>query len=200
MSNLDPSWEQPSHCQYSFADFTLDLDGGFLKRQDGQNVPLRPKPFEVLACLVKHHGRLVTKDSLIEAVWPDSAVTDNSLAQCLVEIRKVLGDESQELIRTVPRRGYTFAGKVSTAPVEFRRLTPVSDVVTSPLPLPLPTTRRRNKIGAIVFGFVAFVALAWLVASNRHPVTTDPTYTQITNLQIPPYHQRYHRMAGWLRL
>jgi len=204
LSNLDPTWEQPSHRQYSFADFTLDLERGFLKRQGGQDVALRPKSFEVLAYLVKHHGRLVTKDSLIEAVWPDSAVTDNSLAQCLVEIRKALGDESQQLIRTVPRRGYTFDAKVTTSLAEFRRPTSVTDVVTSPLPLPLATTEHRNpsKTVAIVFGFLALVAVVFLFLSNRRPVTADPTYTQITNFTdsaISPAISPDGRMVAFLR-
>ena len=104
-----------SRRQYSFGDFTLDLDGGFLRR-GAEEVALRPKPFEVLVYLVEHHGQLMTKAALTEAVWPDTAVMDNSLAQCLVEIRRALGDDSQQLIRTVARRGYIFTAPV-TAPV-----------------------------------------------------------------------------------
>jgi DNA-binding response OmpR family regulator len=88
--------------QYSFADFTLDLEGGFLWR-GVEEVTLRPKAFEVLSYLVRHHGRLVSKNALTEAVWPDAAITDNSLAQCMVEIRRALNDDSQQLIRTVAR-------------------------------------------------------------------------------------------------
>ena len=85
-----------------------------------EEVPLRPKTFEVLAYLVKHHGRLVTKTALIEMVWPDTAITDNSLAQCLVDIRRALGDDSQQLIRTVKGRGYVFAAPVTTPVSDFR--------------------------------------------------------------------------------
>ena len=42
------------------------------------------------------------------AVWPDTAVTDDSLVQCLIEVRRALGDSKQEIIKTVPRRGYIF--------------------------------------------------------------------------------------------
>jgi DNA-binding winged helix-turn-helix (wHTH) protein len=61
------------HC---FGDYVLDLEGGFLRRR-GEEVSLRPKSFEVLACLVKHHRRLVTKAALMETIWPDTAVTDS---------------------------------------------------------------------------------------------------------------------------
>src|SRR5262249_49075937 len=76
--------------KYSFGGFTLDLEGGFLHR-GAEEVALRPKPFEVLVYLVEHHGRLVTKAEITLAVWPDTAVMDNTLAQCLVEIRRAIG-------------------------------------------------------------------------------------------------------------
>src|SRR5512138_1237451 len=98
--------------QYRFGEFVLDLETGFLRR-NGQDMPLRPKSFEVLTYLVVHHGRLVSKNELVEAVWPDTAVTDNSLSQCLFEIRRALEDGAQTAIRTVARRGYVFDMPVS---------------------------------------------------------------------------------------
>src|SRR5262245_244553 len=97
--------------KYRFGTFELDLDRGFLV-QEGREVALRPKSFDVLRHLVVHHGRLVSKDDLTAAVWPDTAVTDNSLSQCLFEIRRAIGDESQTIIRTVARRGYVFDAPV----------------------------------------------------------------------------------------
>jgi DNA-binding winged helix-turn-helix (wHTH) protein len=69
--------------EYAFGDFTLDVEHNVLRR-GGLEVTLRPKSFEVLAHLLDHHGSLVAKNELIEAVWPDTAVTDNSLALCLL--------------------------------------------------------------------------------------------------------------------
>src|SRR6185503_21192382 len=109
--------------QYRFGDFTLDLDDGFLRRGDDE-VTLRAKAFEVLIYLVERHGRLVTKTERIDAIWPDSAVTDNSLAQCLLDIRRALGDDAQQVIRTVARRGYVFAAPVIAPPLEFPRSSP----------------------------------------------------------------------------
>jgi DNA-binding winged helix-turn-helix (wHTH) protein len=77
--------------QYRFGDFHLDLEGGFLLG-GGEEVALRAKSFEVLTYLVERQGQLVAKTELIDAVWRDAAVTDNSLAQCLVEIRRALDD------------------------------------------------------------------------------------------------------------
>jgi DNA-binding winged helix-turn-helix (wHTH) protein len=79
--------------KYVFGEFMLDLDAGFLRRGP-EEVTLRPKGFEVLAYLVQHHGRLVSKAELIEAVWPEASVTDNSLAQSLLEVRRALADDA----------------------------------------------------------------------------------------------------------
>jgi DNA-binding winged helix-turn-helix (wHTH) protein/Tol biopolymer transport system component len=106
------------------------VDKGFLLRA-GREVPLRPKVFEVLGHLVLNHGTLVSKDALVAAVWSDAAVTDNSLAQCLFEIRRALGDEAQTMVRTVARRGYVFTAPVS-ALVEEPPTGEPTTVVTEP--------------------------------------------------------------------
>jgi DNA-binding winged helix-turn-helix (wHTH) protein/TolB-like protein/Flp pilus assembly protein TadD len=101
-----------NHDTYSFNDFSIDLDRGCLLRA-GQEVKLRPKVFDALCYLVENNNRLVTKAELIGAIWPDSFVTDDSLVQCLVELRRALGDDAQEYIKTVPRRGYIFDAVVT---------------------------------------------------------------------------------------
>lgn len=108
------------HRRYRFGEFTLDLHKNLLIK-NGKVVPLRNKVFEVLKYLVERHGRLVTKNELIEAVWSDVAVTDNSLTQCLTEIRRALGEGSEELVRTVPRRGYIFAAQTDARDAESPR-------------------------------------------------------------------------------
>src|ERR1044072_3632686 len=114
MSTPEPAVRSSGRNRYRFGDFLLDLDSGFLRR-NGAEVPLRPKAFDVLRYLVLHHGTLVSKDELAKAVWTDVAVTDNSLAQCLFEIRRALEDEEQRIVRTVARRGYVFDAPVTTA-------------------------------------------------------------------------------------
>src|SRR6266550_8363372 len=96
-----------SHQLYRFDGFTLDLDRGCLLR-GAQEIKLRPKPFEALKYLVENPGRLISKAELIQTIWPETAVTDDSLVQCLMEVRRALGDEAQQIIKTVPRRGYIF--------------------------------------------------------------------------------------------
>ena len=101
-----------THQIYSFDEFSLDATRGSLMR-NGSEIKLRPKSFEVLKFLVENNGRLIPKDELIRVVWQGMAVTDDSLVQCLKDIRRALDDEAQEIIKTVPRRGYIFEKEVS---------------------------------------------------------------------------------------
>ncbi len=101
------------HQIYSFDKFTLDLTRGSLLR-GAEEIKLRPKSFEVLKYLAENGGRLISKNELIEVVWQGMAVTDGSLVQCLKDIRDALGDEAQQIIKTVPRRGYIFEREVSS--------------------------------------------------------------------------------------
>jgi predicted ATPase len=79
----------------------------------GKEIKLRPKVYETLKYLVEHSGRLIGKQELIQAVWPDAFVTDDSLVQCAVELRRALADHDQQLLKTVPRRGYVFTARVT---------------------------------------------------------------------------------------
>lgn len=90
---------------YRFDCFTLDLERLCLHGPAGQ-IDLRRKSFDVLRCLIEHSGRVVTKDELIKAVWPDVTVGDDSLTQCVSEVRRAIGDRDQQVIKTIPRRGY----------------------------------------------------------------------------------------------
>ena len=100
-----------SHQILSFSEFTLDLRRGCLLRAQ-EKIKLRPKSFEVLNYLVENNRRLISKDELIHAVWVEAAVTDDSLVQCLKDIRRALGDEAQQIIKTVHGRGYIFDTEV----------------------------------------------------------------------------------------
>ena len=162
--------------QYCFAEFTLDLGEGFLRR-GGEEVTLSPKAFEVLAYVVEHHGRLVTKAALIEAVWPDTAITDNSLAQRLMEIRRALSDDSQHLIRTVARRGYVFAASVTSLVIEFPRQ-PAGQTVAATLPEPsdpgqllqaLAASRRAWFWTIAGVGVAICIGTVWWLATTSSP-------------------------------
>src|SRR5919202_1421384 len=95
--------------QWCFADFRLDPDNTCLWRGT-QTVPLTPKAFDVLHYLVTHPDRLVTKDTLLDAVWPKTAVSEAVVRIAIGELRRALGDTAQRprFIATVHRRGYPF--------------------------------------------------------------------------------------------
>lgn len=84
----------------------VDLSRGAVSDPTGNLVILRPQSLAVLAILAEQPGQVITKTALMEAIWPDVAVTDDSLVQCIAEIRKALCDTSHEVIRTLPKRGY----------------------------------------------------------------------------------------------
>ncbi len=101
---------EPPH-QFHFPPFRLDLRDERLW-QGSRAMPLTPKAFAVLRHLVEHHGRLVTKDELLEAVWPRVHVGDTVLKGCIRELRRAMNDlaGTPRLIQTVHRRGYRFIG------------------------------------------------------------------------------------------
>ena len=84
----------------------VDLAADDLLTADGGHVELRPRSFAVLRLPAEHAGRLVGKDDIITKVWDDVAVTEDSLTQCIADIRKTIGDDDRRVLRTVPRKGY----------------------------------------------------------------------------------------------
>ena len=109
--------------QIVFDPFNLDVANERLCR-GREEIRLHPKAFSVLRCLTKHSGRLVTKDALLEKVWPEVHVTDAVLTESIREIRKALGDNPKKprFIETVHRRGYRFIGSVNTNQPTLRQV------------------------------------------------------------------------------
>ena len=95
---------------YRFDEFELDPNSRTFSR-DGMQIPLYPKSFEILIYLVTHPGRVVTKEEIFRAVWPESFVEEGNLARQVSSLRKALGDRA-DCIVTVPGRGYQFAASV----------------------------------------------------------------------------------------
>lgn len=98
---------------YEFGSFRLDPAEHVLLR-DGEPVPLRPKEFAVLLALVGNHRHVLTKDELLEAVWPGQFIEEGNLNRQISTLRRVLGDTSDEpqYVQTVPKVGYRFVANV----------------------------------------------------------------------------------------
>src|SRR5215475_5388546 len=94
-----------------FEGYTLDIARNSLRAAD-REIALRRKSFDLLRYLVENPDRLLTKEELLMAIWPNVIVTDEVLTQCVSEVRQAIGDGKQTVIVTVPRRGYRFAAPV----------------------------------------------------------------------------------------
>lgn len=122
---------------YEFGDFRLEAGKRLLLRR-GDPVALTPRAFDTLLYLVQHQGKVIAKDELMKAVWPDTVVEENNLTQNISILRRVLGEDRGEnrYIATVPGRGYHFipaveavagltqlnAGRVTVAVLPFDNL------------------------------------------------------------------------------
>lgn len=139
--------------RFRFGNFDLDCSKRTLSR-DGKAVELKPKAFDLLQYLVENHGKLITRNELMEHIWPDQFVADNNLTVQMSALRKVFGDGP---IKTVPGKGYTFVSEVfdlageSELVIEQRSISrmvieerePVSSVRTTTQQAPLSATRLR---------------------------------------------------------
>src|SRR5262247_1282518 len=98
---------------YEFGPFRLDADERLLMR-DGRITPLPPKVFDTLLVLVENSGRVVSKDELMQSLWPNTFVEESNLTQNISQLRRALGDGASEAqyIETIPKRGYRFVRRV----------------------------------------------------------------------------------------
>ena len=103
-----------------FGAFTLDLLRCVVRRGN-EELPLRPQSFDVLRYLVERPGRIVSKEELFAAIWPGVTVTDDSLVQCIRDIRQALGDSSRQIVKAVPKRGYLLQPPLPKTPLAPRR-------------------------------------------------------------------------------
>lgn len=144
-----------------FAGFELDEDRAELRGSKGASIRLRPKTFEMLRLFVANPGRVLSKQELMEAVWPNIHVGEDGLFQCIREIRAALGDEQRQLIKLVSGRGYLFmpdvAGDASA---------PDAAAPTTAAPVNAVRPRGRNAVLFLVAGLVAVAALALAIVPN----------------------------------
>ncbi len=181
---------------WEFDQFRADATERVLWRAD-EPVALTQKAFDVLLVLIEGQGHIVTKDELMEKVWPDTFVEESNLSQNIYTLRKTLGEtaEGEGYIQTVPRRGYRFARPVNEVKEEAMTAPPIEIVqpvttvsaealpVAAEVPLPtVPTSRRGVFVGLGAAALVALVALGWLYAQRRARVTTpnELTLTALT--------------------
>ena len=89
-----------------FGNVSFEVDRALLRDSNGAEVALRPKSLDLLLTLARNAGRLMSRDELFDAVWPDVTVTEDNIAQCVREVRRAIGDPEGRILRTVIKRGY----------------------------------------------------------------------------------------------
>jgi DNA-binding winged helix-turn-helix (wHTH) protein/tetratricopeptide (TPR) repeat protein len=147
-----------------FAGFELDPRRAELRRPGGEAIKLRPKTFAVLTLFAANPGRVLSKPELMEAVWPDVHVGDDSLFQCIREIRAALDDDDRAIVKLVSGRGYLFDAEVSTEALGTPPQVPATDTAVAAAAVPAKNWRPFGLSGrtalAVVAAFAAAVGLA----------------------------------------
>jgi TolB-like protein/DNA-binding winged helix-turn-helix (wHTH) protein len=155
---------------YRFLDYELS-EVDFCLSRGGQRIALEPKALRVLTLLVSRAGRLVDKQELLESVWPNTFVEENTLTRTIAILRRELGDRSRDskLIETVPTRGYRF----------------IAAVEILPLPEPMPSTASSGQTWPQVVAGGTAVAVASPADSPAGASSLPESSSKIPPPQIP---------------
>jgi TolB-like protein/DNA-binding winged helix-turn-helix (wHTH) protein/tetratricopeptide (TPR) repeat protein len=169
-------------CVFRFADIEV-REREFCIVKNGEVLAIEPKAFRVLVCLIRNPGQLVSKDELLDAVWNDCSVSENSLTQCIARLRRALGDDTHEphYIATVPTLGYRFLLEVQVAEDSHLTLgipapnghTESGATETNPTPtedrLPRPRVQSPQRWAAafVTIGAIVIVGIIVIVAVGR---------------------------------
>jgi adenylate cyclase len=129
-----------SEAVYRFDRFILDPARGVLLSVEGREIALRPKAFTLLRLLVENAGRLLDRDTIMQAVWSDVIITDDGITQCVRDVRRALADDTQRIVRTVRRRGYILAAEVTAGRDRSTVDTHASQLANEPSIVVLPFT------------------------------------------------------------
>jgi DNA-binding winged helix-turn-helix (wHTH) protein/tetratricopeptide (TPR) repeat protein len=146
---------------YEFGNFRCDPREHLLLC-DGKPVSLSPKSFEILVVLLQSNGRLLTKDELMQKVWPDSFVEEANLTVTVSALRKVLSETStgQQYIETVPKRGYRFVAPVREVPADEKTEAEKSRVAAPKSARPAWARRVGLGLAVLLVGIMVVVLLS----------------------------------------
>jgi DNA-binding winged helix-turn-helix (wHTH) protein/Tol biopolymer transport system component len=175
--------DEISSPNYEFGGFCLDTALQVLISPSGETLPLQSRAFATLRYLVERSGEVVDKGAIMSAVWPKTVVAENNLNQCILALRKALGELPGErrFILTVPGRGYKFVAPVTV--VANERCAPAR---VQPQPIAPAATPSGHRHGSMVIAgmaiLVAVVAASWLWLGRAHPVTVPAEYEQLTDV------------------
>lgn len=106
--------------EIQLGDVVFNISALQLTRTSGEHIQLRNKSSEVLACLAKHPDSIVSKSSILDEVWTDVTVSEDSLTQCIADIRRAIGDTNQQFVRTHVGKGYSLNTQNVRQPISFK--------------------------------------------------------------------------------
>jgi DNA-binding winged helix-turn-helix (wHTH) protein/tetratricopeptide (TPR) repeat protein len=145
-----------------FSGFELDRGRAVLRDPDGNAIKIRPKTFDMLGLFATNAGQILSKQTLMEALWPNLHVGEDSLFQCIRELRVALGDDQRQVIKLVSGRGYLFDAEISDEPAAVAAATPTPFAVAdSAKPWRLFGWRGDVALGSL--GAVVGLAIAALI-------------------------------------
>ena len=148
--------------RYGFLDFVFDTDRYELLR-GGEIVRLRPKALDLLRYLLERPGKVAGKEELMSVLWPDLNVGEDSLTQCVAELRRALGPRGEGLIRTVSKRGYMLESHVRTSPLTVHQLR-------------LGPSHLRVPLVAFALGAVVALGASTFLAASRAAPMPGPLF------------------------
>jgi adenylate cyclase len=193
----------------TFGPFVLEPESGRML-EAGRVVPLAPKPFETLLYLAQRPGRVVPKAELMEKLWPQTFVTDDVLVQCVVDIRRALGDQAKtpRYVMTVPRRGYQFLAPVRVLDDSAPPTVPVGRTTTDAVSLPgtAPLVRRTVRWRWALLSVFVVLAVgtgSYLALRPRSPARPSaapaPAADPGSLVVLPMMVEEPTPQSGWLR-
>lgn len=187
---------------YEFGPFRADAQKRLLWR-DGEVVPLTPKAFDILLALLERHGEVLSKEELMQAVWPETVVEENNLTRNISTLRKALGETPDEhrYVVTIPGSGYRFVAEVSATTIENGSLRaqvvsvePVcedsdSAAAVSPSETQVEVRSRRRFASAsyvVALAIVALIAVAVVYARfwREKPAASRSAITSLVVLPL----------------
>jgi DNA-binding winged helix-turn-helix (wHTH) protein len=184
---------------YRFNGFCVDPVRRLLSRADGEPIPLKPKVFDVLLCLVERPGELVPKEELLKSVWPHVIVEENNLNKAISTLRQVFGETRDEhrFIVTEPGRGYRFVASVVVVQ-DVRDVPPEAQHTGRQPSLPpttgqdalvtVPSKERRKAVhrATLVAGAAAFIVVGLLSVLVSQSMRPRPAPAIGTAIRISP--------------
>ncbi len=166
---------------------------------DSEVRPVEPKSFRLLLFLIENRGRALTKDEIMAAVWPGVAVSDNSLARAITQIRKALDDDPKapRYIETVPTVGYRFVGEVRQEVQEKAQQDANLPVVLEHRAGPGVGRRFRGGILATAAASMVLLAggVAWWIRGAGRAGTAMPKHTTFVQLTDQPGQELYPTLS-----